>query len=214
MPRVDTAWPLLRDRHRQANIEALAGILGDVADDVAARHDAGARVLLARRWYDALAAVMLGRNTDTATEVAARVAAALGGDYDPAVMDAWLARNAEIGSSNILGALAVRLDDAEEDAAIDTVLTQLTTSSTSMYAASMVTAIAGFASRDAGQKLGAELKVWQVNSANPRSLHKRMNGEAAAIGGKFSNRMDCPGDPDGGADEVAECECSLTIVRA
>jgi len=91
------------------------------------------------------------------------------------------------------------------------VLELLQTSDAAMYAESMVTAVAGFASRDVAVKAGA-VKVWKTNSTNPRSAHARMNGESVPAGERFSNRMDWPGDSSGGADEVANCKCSLTIL--
>lgn len=216
MPRVDTRFPLLRDRHRDANLEALGQIFAEQAEDVQARFDAGASVLLARRWDAALQAVLLERNTDTASEIALRVATALGSDYDPAVMDAWLAENARIGAANINASTRSKLEAAKEtddrDAAIATVLAALQASDAAMYAVSMVTSIAGFAARDAAVKSGAAAKIWRTNSTNPRSLHKRMNGQSVPVGAKFSNGMDYPGDFDGGADEVAGCKCSLTIL--
>jgi len=216
VPRVDTRFPLLRERHREANLEALGAIFADMAEDVQARFDTGAAVLLARRWDAALQAVLLDRNTNTAAEIALRVANALGADYDPAVMDAWLAENARIGSENINASTRSKLDAAKsaDDAAeaVSTVLDALRTSDAAMYAVSMVTSIAGFAARDAAEKSGAAAKIWRTNSTNPRSLHKRMNGQSVPVGEKFSNGMDWPGDFEGGADEVAGCKCSLTIL--
>jgi hypothetical protein len=40
-----------------------------------------------------------------------------------------------------------------------------------------------------------------------------MNGETVGIGDRFSNGMNAPGDPAGGADEVAGCNCSLSFTR-
>lgn len=216
MARVDTAFPLLRDRHRKANLEALGQIFADQAEDVQARLDSSASVLLARRWDAALQAVLLDRNTDTAGEIANRVARALGGDYDPVVMDAWLAENARIGAENINTATRAKLDaakDTDDSAkAVATVLEALQTSDAAMYAVSMVTSIAGFAARDAAEKSGAAAKIWRTNSTNPRSEHRRMNGQTVPVGERFSNGMDWPGDFEGGADEVAGCKCSLTIL--
>jgi hypothetical protein len=38
-----------------------------------------------------------------------------------------------------------------------------------------------------------------------------MNGETVRIHDLFSNGMNAPGDPAGGADEVAGCNCSLSF---
>jgi hypothetical protein len=209
--RVDTAYPLLRERHRRANLAALGELFEAMAADVAARFDAGARVLLATRWDAALRDVLLERNTATATEVAGLVATALGADYDPAIMAAWLARNAEIGAASINDAMRERLDGADADQ-VDAALTELTGSRAAYVAGSIVTTIAGFAARDVAVHAGAAAKVWKVNSNDPRSQHARMRGETVPVDRLFSNGMDWPGDPDGGADEVANCRCSMTIL--
>jgi hypothetical protein len=73
--------------------------------------------------------------------------------------------------------------------------------------------MASFAAVEAGEKLAGDVlrKTWRVTSTNPRTAHVRMNGETVPIGDKFSNGMNWPGDPRGGPDEVAGCECSVDL---
>ena len=68
--------------------------------------------------------------------------------------------------------------------------------------------VAGLASLNAAGQNGAATKTW-VSGPSPRSAHAAMNGETVAIGDVFSNGMNAPGDPAGGADEVAGCNCDL-----
>lgn len=212
MARADTSYPLLRERHRQANLDALVAVFADQAEDVAARHEAGAAVLLAKRWDAVLRDVILDRNAATAREVAFRVAAALGSDYDPAIMDAWLAANAQITAELINDATRERLADTTSEEEVTAVMDTLQTSGAERSAIDMVTAIAGFAARDVATHTDGAVKQWRVNSTDPRSSHSRMNGETVPAGQRFSNRMDWPGDYSGGADDVANCRCSLTIL--
>ena len=207
--RVDTRYPLVRERHRRANLAALGDLLDAMAADIAARNDAGARVLLAKRWDAVLRDVLLSRNTSTASEIALLVAHALGADYDPAIMDAWLLRNAEIAASTINDKTREHLDATDD---VDSVLTEMTTSRRASIALSIVTTAAGFASRDVATHSGASAKIWRVHSTNPRSSHARMRGETVPVGERFSNGLDWPGDFEGGADEAANCHCSLTIL--
>jgi hypothetical protein len=71
-----------------------------------------------------------------------------------------------------------------------------------------VAVVAGLASLGAAGQNGAGMKTW-VTGGNPRSAHAEMNGETVGIHDLFSNGMNAPGDPAGGADEVAGCNCSL-----
>lgn len=212
MARVDTAYPYVRERHRVANLRALGSILAAMAEDVQARYDAGARVLLAKRWDAAIRDVLLARNTATATEISGLVAHALGADYDPEVMASWLALNAEFGASAITERTREHLAAAEDADEVAAVLDEVKSSRAESYALSMVTSIAGFAARDVAVHSGAAAKIWRTNSTNPRSAHARMRGQTIPVGERFSNGMDWPGDYEGGADEVANCRCSLTIL--
>lgn len=84
----------------------------------------------------------------------------------------------------------------------------------SVAAAGAFTAgIAGFAKKEAAMQTGNSqaTKTWIVTSGNPRASHALMNGETVPVGQTFSNGMQWPGDPDGGADEVAGCMCGLEI---
>jgi hypothetical protein len=214
--RVDTKFGPLRARHRADNEAALSVLFSRMEEDVAARFGDGARRLIAARWNDELAALMLDRNMATAGDVAERVADALGAEFDPAVLEGWLTVNARFAGEGINGHAEDDIRAAEDrddvDDPVGHVFGILGSSGAAGIAQQMVTTSAGFAAKDAAVKAGAASKVWQVNSGNPRSSHASMNGEAVSMDAKFSNGMDWPGDPDGGADENANCQCSLTIV--
>jgi hypothetical protein len=212
MPRVDTRFPLLRARRQRETLDALGELLTDQRDDVAARWESGASVLLTRRWDALLQEVVFDQNKLTASEVAWRVAKAFEAEFDPSVMTGWLEENARVAAERVNQSTRDRMADSKEDDPVGHVFGILLTSGVAMYARSMVTSAANFGAGDAAKASGAALKMWQTNSSNPRSSHSAMGGETVPIGEMFSNGMQWPGDSMGGADEVANCQCSMTIL--
>lgn len=76
----------------------------------------------------------------------------------------------------------------------------------------LVTAFSAFGAQEAASQAtgGKGSKTW-VTGGNPRSDHAAMDGETVALSEDFSNGMAWPGDARGGADQVAGCNCSLSI---
>jgi hypothetical protein len=212
MPRVNTRFPLLRARRKKETLTALGRLLSAQRDDVVARWESGAPVLLTKRWDGLLREVVYDHNRLTAREVAALVAKAFDGEFDLDVMDGWLEENARIAAEHINQSTRDRLTESEEDDPVSHVFGIVLSSGAAMYASSMVTSSANFGAGDAAKASGAALKMWQTNSSNPRSSHSAMGGETVPIGEMFSNGMQWPGDSMGGADEVANCQCSMTIL--
>lgn len=53
-------------------------------------------------------------------------------------------------------------------------------------------------------------KVWMATSdSRTRESHAAMNGETADIDDLFSNGLEYPGDPNGDAEEVYNCRCTM-----
>lgn len=79
-------------------------------------------------------------------------------------------------------------------------------------AGAFIAAMAGFAVVEAGKQNapGLTVKTW-VTGRNPRPSHAAMNGVAVRSGEDFPNGMSWPGDPSGGVDEVAGCNCSVAL---
>lgn len=76
-------------------------------------------------------------------------------------------------------------------------------------------AIAGWSAleavRQCAPRRGAT-KTWDVTSGNPRPSHAAMNGETVPYDEPFSNGAMWPGDADAlGPEEVANCQCAVTI---
>lgn len=155
-------------------------------------------------WDARLARTIFARNRNTAVDIALKVAKALQGDYDPAVMDAWLTKNADLAAASINLSTRDALEVADDKA---TVFDALRTAGIARYARSMVTTSANFGAHDAAQAAGGGTKTWSGGTTR----HAGMNGETVGIGDNFSNGLAWPGDPSGGAAEVANCGCSVTF---
>lgn len=215
--KVDTSYPKLRASHRIDTERALSDLFAKMRSDVAARHEDGVKRLISAQWDKELAALLVERNLATASDVAAKVAAAFDSDYDPEVMRAWFEAGADVSSVRINGNAEDSIREAEDNEDVDDpvghVFGILESSGAAQIATSMVTTAAGFAARDVAEYAGGATKTWQTNSGNPRSSHAALSGETVALSENFSNGMAWPGDPEGGADENAGCMCSLTITR-
>lgn len=209
MPSVDSTRPTQRAAHEEETRRALAALFNTQ------RSAAMSGGLDRGVWDPRLEALVLERNSMTARDFAIAVAEEFGGDYDPAVMDEWLKANAQVTADGINTRTVERLERAAEEEqpllAIGELFTTLATVTAGVYAAGMVTTAANFGAQDAARKSGAGTKTWQVNSGNPRAQHAMMGGETVGISETFSNGMLWPGDPNGGAENNANCSCSIVF---
>ena len=64
------------------------------------------------------------------------------------------------------------------------------------------------------QQMGMTIKHrWlSANDRHTRASHKAINGQIIAIGEKFSNGLEYPGDPGGAPEEVYNCRCCTVPV--
>jgi hypothetical protein len=197
--RVNTAFPAVRARHEALTKAALRDVLTDQQADVVV---AGRPI--SPEWDARLASTLYTRNRNTAADVALKVAQRLGSDFDPDVMDEWLTRNAEIAAENINASTRDSLAIVEDKGVV---FSSLLTAGVTRYARSMTTTAMNFGALDAARASGAPTKTWTGGG----SRHGSMNGETVDLGGTFSNGMAHPGDPAGGAENNANCGCSLEV---
>lgn len=112
-------------------------------------------------------------------------------------------------------ATKTRLDEAiasdDEDFTPASVFDEAKGSRTAEIATSLMTTAASFGATESAKQTGGGTKTWITGGANPRPSHAEMSGETVALEDNFSNGMKWPGDPEGGAEEVAHCECELEI---
>lgn len=176
------------------------------------------------RWNDELAEDLYALAMDVTGQVAVETLDALGLEPDAYNVDqteAFLKAVAEsrAGAINsttrdqIKAALAGEIGEGAEGATPAGVFDVAEGSRSTAAGVTLATTFAAFAVTEVGQQIGRAdtTKTWLVESRNPRSSHAAMNGETVSIDDVFSNGMNWPGDPVGGAAEVANCMCSVEI---
>lgn len=169
----------------------------------------------AERWNKELKTDFYVMNVATATAFARRVAEMLEFELDEAVMEPWLLENAGWSAQHInettKAQIAAVLLDKDPVVSVKNVFEVAIAARAAQIATSKVTTAASFGTQEAAKQGGLKSKTWQVNSANPRPEHLAMNGETVGIRELFSNGMLWPGDPAGGAENNANCMCSVTF---
>jgi len=169
------------------------------------------------RWDAELTVDFRRLGAATVNEFAQYVADQLGNDLDVSEMEAWIAENARIGAQNVNAATRAQIEEAlqAEDPldALKNVFEVALSARAAQIGMSRTTTLANFGTMNAARQGGLKTKTWHVNSTNPRPSHARMGGATVGIRELFSNGMMWPGDPAGGADEVAGCTCSVTFGR-
>lgn len=198
---IDTAFPSVRARHEALTRAALVSAFKDQEADVVV-----AGRSLGDEWNARLARIIYTRNRNAAADVALKVAKALGAGFDPDVMDAWLTKNADLAAVGINDSTRSSLSTADDKAAVFAVLLA---AGAARYARTMTTTVSNFGAHDAARAAGGESKTWTWSGKGPR--HSEMNGETVPMSASFSNGLAWPSDPTGGAEEVANCACSVTF---
>jgi hypothetical protein len=173
-------------------------------------------------WNRNLASRLTTLSTATAQALGSKTAKSLGGTYSPADITPWIAENAKSSAAainqatddEISTALESAPDDANPEDVIDDVFGGEISARADQISLSRVAVVGGLALLAAARQNDAESKTWVVTSGKPRASHAQMDGETVPLGESFSNGMNGPGDPSGGADEVAGCTCELSFGKA
>ncbi len=218
---VDTAYLPLRERHEAKWLEVLSGHFrrqgAAIVSRIKAKQFIGEIWHDADRWNGELGADLLRLNVLTAGAWAQRLAADLETEMDEDLMLPWLAENARIAAEEINATtrdgVANALTEEEPRSAIQHLFELALGVRAVEIARSKVTTAANFGSQEAAKQGGLKSKTWQVNSGNPREDHAALDGTTVAIGELFPNGMRWPGDPSGGAEQVANCQCSVSFGR-
>ena len=171
-----------------------------------------------KRWDRELREDLGKLNRATALVWARHVADEVGEEIDEGLMEEWLAEHSRVQAEEINSTSKAKLDEAMKDpedprGAVGHLFDIWTTTRAAAIAVAAVTSASSWGSREGARQSKLRTKTWQVNSANPRADHAAMDGETAKIDEPFSNGMMWPGDPAGGADNNAGCECSLVFGR-
>jgi HK97 family phage portal protein len=218
---IDPTLPGLRVKHERKWAEVLGQYFRRQGAAMASRVPGAASVEQVwtdgRRWDRELGADLFRLNLATALVWARHLAEQIDLALDEGSMHPWLEENARIAADEINQSTRGGVEDAlaEEDPleAVKAMFEAAVTGRAAQIAASRVTTASVFGSQEAATQGGLRTKTWQVNSANPRQEHALMDGETVPIGELFSNGMKWPGDPAGGADNNANCQCSVTFGR-
>ncbi|HET8768679.1 MAG TPA: phage portal protein, partial [Pedococcus sp.] len=174
---------------------------------------ASTKALDSTSWDDELAGLLSDLGTATAKAIGSAVAKQLGGTYDPSEIADWINENAVTSAKAInettIANLKAYLDSNEDDPdAVDGYFDGQVDARADSIATSRVAMVAGLSSLNAAGQSGAATKTW-VAGPKARASHAQMSGETVPIDDVFSNGMNAPGDPSGGADEVAGCNCDI-----
>lgn len=172
------------------------------------------------RWDGELAVDLAGLAEVTAAEFAGMLAEAWEfEDFDPDVLTPLIIANANATAANINAttedALAAAIQNPESldvDEPIDAageVFVSAASARAPQIAQTRTTWAGNFGRQEVARQSGRSNKVWRVTSSNPRSSHAALSGETVPVGSHFSNGMKWPGDPAGGAAEIANCSCIL-----
>ena len=172
------------------------------------------------RWDKELSDDLYKLAVKTAGEIGRAQAEALGfdaGDYDEGRTVAFLRSVADSRAKAINATTrdqiqAVLDSDDEEGDDVGDVFSNAFSQRSGAASSALVAGLAGFAVMEVGKQLVGDRasKTW-ITGPNPRPAHAAMDGETVGIGETFSNGMLWPGDAAGGADEVAGCNCGLSM---
>jgi HK97 family phage portal protein len=167
------------------------------------------------RWNRELTDDLFKINNMTALAWGEMVASEFGADVSESRMQRWLQQHSRIQAEQINAyteeQLTIAANDPEPGEAINKVFTAALTVWALRQARSALTTAVNFGSNEGANAAGLRSKTWRVNSANPRDSHAALNGATVGIRERFANGLRWPGDPDGSADELAGCDCTITF---
>jgi len=221
---LDTHRPEVRAQHEKKWIEVLsrhyrrqeAAIMSRIPGEPG-KGDIGGVWWDDERWDRELGEDLLRLNALTAGAWAGEFAAVLGVEVSDERMLPWLQEHSRIQATYINGQTRDQLEQAlrapEVREAVKDLFLMAVTVWALRQANSAVTTAASFGGTEAAQAGGVQWKRWRVNSSDPRDAHLAMNGEKVGIRERFSNGMRWPGDPAGGAENNANCQCSVEFGR-
>lgn len=172
------------------------------------------------RWDNELGADLLRINTVLAGAAAGATLEALafdGDEFDEAIMAGWLAANASgvaaVINTVTAGHLGAALDADDPLEAVRKLFDTYVSQRAPQLAATQTASISGFGTVEAAKHVGGgeATKTW-VTGSNPRPSHARMNGETVPLDDKFSNGSRWPGDSNLDVDDVAGCNCHISVL--
>jgi len=214
LARVKANKSAVRDQLVKEHADALTKFFTAQQDAVLAKagsKDAG--VFDPSQWNGDLAAILKTLGAATSKAIGDGTAVALGGQYNPEDISDWIDSDAEESAADINETTAAQIEGADGSDALKALFVSYLAGRVLQIAASRVASVGGLASQVAARQNDARTKTWVVTSAKARPSHEAMSGETVGLNEAFSNGMNGPGDPSGGADEVAGCTCDLDFSK-
>jgi HK97 family phage portal protein len=206
--------PAVREQLVKEHTDALVKFFTEQQDAVLAKAgQKDASVFDPASWNGDLAALLLTLSNATSKAIGDSTAADLGGEYNPDDIAAWIESDAGQSAANINETTAAQIEGADGLDGIKALFAAYMIGRVVQIATSRVASVGGLASQVAARQSDARTKTWVVTSANARPSHEAMSGETVGLNHPFSNGMNGPGDPSGGADEVAGCTCDLQFSK-
>lgn len=220
----------LRERHQQKWVEVLARHYRRQEAAITSRMPKSAKTDIGGVWWDEdrwnseLTADLLRLNNLTAMAWAQYMFEQTGADEDIDDMQTfqdrmlpWLQEHSRIQAEYIntqtRDAVTGALREPDAMDAVKNVFTAAVTIWALREAIGAVTNASNFGAHEAANASSLRIKRWRVNSQNPRDSHAAMNGETVGIRENFSNGLRWPGDPNGSAEENANCQCTVDFMR-
>lgn len=138
--------------------------------------------------------------------------------YDEQRTEAYQFKRAQGIAKDVNDSLEAAADDAltseDPSQAVDDLFTTYQESKVPQMATTLATAALAWGKTEAGRQSASSgstvTKTW-LTGPKARPTHTAMNGVTVGINEAFPNGMNWPGDPSGGADEVAGCNCDVQI---
>jgi len=206
--------PAVREQLVKEHTDALVKFFTEQQDAVLAKAgQKDASVFDPAAWNGDLATLLLTLSNATSKAIGDSTAADLGGEYNPDDIAAWIESDAGQSAANINETTAAQIEGADGLDGIKALFAAYMIGRVVQIATSRVASVGGLASQVAARQSDARTKTWVVTSANARPSHEAMSGETVGLNHPFSNGMNGPGDPSGGADEVAGCTCDLQFSK-
>lgn len=219
--KLDSTLATTRERHITKWAQVIAAFFSRQRNAIIGRVREGSAIetvwIDGDRWDGELAADLLSLNTATAKVWGMWVTDQLEAQLDVDRMGEYLAtvsRNAaeRINAATRDQVMRALASERPKDS-VKVVFEIATGSRSTQIAMTGVAGAANFGAHEGAKQGGLKTKTWIVNSANPRDEHAAMAGETVDIGDLFSNGMRWPGDPAGGAENNANCCCSVAFGR-
>lgn len=168
------------------------------------------------RWNKELAEDLMEQSLSVSEDAAMAVLDGLGvsrDEYSVGRTREFLKSVAERIARQVNEATEAALDDAEDAEGMAHVFDIAEDSRAKQSGMTAAATYVGFAMVEAARQAKPKArKRWNVNSSNPRSSHAALDGEEVDIDEDFSSGQPWPGSFTGDAEDVANCECSVTII--